>query len=55
MMFVEVEIEVEFSYKMLMYGKTSKPCTGKLHVIFGNFSCVLDFIEYLEMIVVDLA
>lgn len=28
MMFVEVEVEVEFSYEMLMYGITSEPCTG---------------------------
>jgi hypothetical protein len=28
MMFVEVEFEVEGSYEMLMYGITSKPCTG---------------------------
>jgi hypothetical protein len=28
MMFVEVEVEVEFSYKMLMYGITLESCTG---------------------------
>ena len=37
MMFVDVEVEVEFSYEMLMYGITSEPCTGKFHGIFGKF------------------
>jgi hypothetical protein len=55
MMFVEVEVEVEGLCEMFMFGITSEPCTGKLHGIFGNFACVLDVIEYLEMIVVDLA
>ena len=54
MMFVEVEVEVEGLCEMFMFGITSDPCTGKLYGIFGNFACVLDVIEYLEMIVVDL-
>jgi hypothetical protein len=55
MMFVEVEVDVEGLCEMLMFGITSEPCTGKLHGIFFNVSRVLDFIECLEMIVVDLA
>ena len=55
MMFVEVEVEVEGLCEMFMFGITSEPCTGKLYGIFGNFACVLDVIEYLEMIGVDVA
>ena len=55
MMFVEVEVEVEGLCEMFMFGITSEPCTGKLYGIFFNVSRVLDFIECLEMIVVDLA
>jgi hypothetical protein len=56
MMFVEVEVEVEGLCEMLMFGITSEPCTGKLYgIFFSNVSRVLDFIECLEMIVVDLA
>ena len=60
-MFVDVEVEVEFSYEMLMYGITSEPCTGKFHGIFGKFLVMLCFacfnvleFKYL-MVVVDLA
>ena len=62
-MFVDVEVGVEFSYEMLMYGITSEPCTGKFHGIFGKFLVMLCFacfhvlevdFKYL-MVVVDLA
>ena len=62
--FVKLQVFVYFSLMrgilmissyLLMFGITSEPCTGKLHGIFFNVSRVLDFIECLEMIVVDLA
>ena len=54
---VEVEVDVEFSYEILMYEITFRVMYRKTswNILFFNVSRVLDFIECLEMIVVDLA